>query len=399
MKVLIVEDSKLVNNYLASELTKYGHQCSQVFTLNEALTFVSSEDYDVIILDLNLPDGEGDILVEEMHRHTAIPIVVLTGSNDRQRREDLFRLGIVDYWHKENLGGGLVQSLNGLMERLLHNAEATILVIEDSMMVRRHMQALLAPRRYRILLAATGGEGLELLRSQKVSLVITDMELPDIHGLEILAKIKALPRLALLPVIVLSGSSDADIVSRSYKLGAADFIRKPYVAEEILLKVDFWVDYYRQNREIAQTYHIANEYKAAIDRSTIVSKTDPDGIITYANQKFCDISGYTQEELIGHPHNIVRHPQMPKEVFEEMWSTIKAGKPWRGIIKNRAKDGHTYIVDTTINPIVDNEGKIIEFIGIRTDITEIEMLRQKLASELEFTREGYKESVARTKEI
>ncbi len=115
-----------------------------------------------------------------------------------------------------------------------------------------------------------------------------------------------------------------------------------------------------------------NSYKKAIDTSSLVSKTDKHGVITYANGTFCDISGYTKEELIGKPHNILRHKDMPKSAFKEMWQTLKSGKSWRGIVKNRKKDGGYYIVDAMIMPIFDTKGKIFEYIAIRHDITELE---------------------------
>ncbi|WP_418180853.1 EAL domain-containing protein [Aliarcobacter lanthieri] len=116
---------------------------------------------------------------------------------------------------------------------------------------------------------------------------------------------------------------------------------------------------------------LLNQYKRALDESSIVSKTDIKGIITYTNNNFCEISGYTKEELIGKHHNIIRHPDMSEEVFEELWKVILKKEVFKGIIKNKRKDGRAYYVDTTIIPILDNEDNIIEFMAIRFDITKI----------------------------
>jgi len=97
----------------------------------------------------------------------------------------------------------------------------------------------------------------------------------------------------------------------------------------------------------------------------IVSETDTKGIITYANRKFCEISGYTQEELIGQPHNIIRHPDMPKEAFEKMWSTIQSGQIWHGLVKNLRKDGQYYWVETEILPAKDENGEITGYVAAR----------------------------------
>lgn len=119
------------------------------------------------------------------------------------------------------------------------------------------------------------------------------------------------------------------------------------------------------------TLLVLEEYKKAIDESSIVSKTDPYGIITYVNSKFCETSGYTEDELIGKNHNIIRNPINSKSFFEDMWKTLKNKKTFKGIISNKRKDGTIYYVDSTIVPILDYQGNIIEYIGIRHDITSL----------------------------
>lgn len=130
--------------------------------------------------------------------------------------------------------------------------------------------------------------------------------------------------------------------------------------------------------ELTKNISFLDGYKTAIDNSSIVSKTDLKGIITYANQMFCDISGYTQEELIGSPHNIIRHPDVPKEAFRDMWDTIRSKKVWKGVVKNRKKNGGYYIVNATVLPILDNRGEIREFVAVRHDITELEDNKEEI---------------------
>ena len=96
----------------------------------------------------------------------------------------------------------------------------------------------------------------------------------------------------------------------------------------------------------------------------IVSSTDLKGIIRYANRKFCEISGYTKQELEGKNHNIVRHPDMPKIAFQELWETIEAGKEWTGIVKNLRKDGRYYWVYSHIAPI-EEDGVIVGYTAAR----------------------------------
>jgi len=101
----------------------------------------------------------------------------------------------------------------------------------------------------------------------------------------------------------------------------------------------------------------------------IISKTDLKGIITYVNTPFCKLSGYTKEELIGKPHSIIRHPDMPKSVFKQMWTTIEKGEKFRGFVKNLRKDGRYYWVEAFIEPIYDENGVKTGYISLRKQVS------------------------------
>jgi methyl-accepting chemotaxis protein len=110
--------------------------------------------------------------------------------------------------------------------------------------------------------------------------------------------------------------------------------------------------------------------------TSIVSEADKKGDILSVNEKFLQVSKYPRAELIGHGHNTTRHPDMPKEVFKQMWQTIGRGEIFRGVVKNRAKDGTPYYVDAVIAPILGENGKPMKYLGVRYDITEAEIERQ-----------------------
>jgi methyl-accepting chemotaxis protein len=123
------------------------------------------------------------------------------------------------------------------------------------------------------------------------------------------------------------------------------------------------------------------ELKARTDimnLTSIVSESDLRGDILSINERFCKVSKYSPEELIGKPHNTTRHPDMPKEVFRELWATIGRGNMFRGIIKNRAKDGTPYYVDAVVAPIIGDNGKPVRYLGVRYDITEAEVERHNM---------------------
>lgn len=144
--------------------------------------------------------------------------------------------------------------------------------------------------------------------------------------------------------------------------------------------------YLHQGRSSKKKGHVAlnnkqlYELQYAIDQASIVAITDPRGRITYVNSKFCSLSKYAEQELIGQDHRIINSGHHPKEMFQELWATISKGEVWKGEIKNKAKDGSYYWVDTTIIPFMDKNGRPEHYYSIRTDITE-RVLAQELVEE------------------
>lgn len=134
-----------------------------------------------------------------------------------------------------------------------------------------------------------------------------------------------------------------------------------------------------------------DQFQKVITESTLYSTTDTKGIITDVNERFINLSGYTRDELIGKPHNIVRHEDVLSSVYEDMWKTIKQKQSWSGIIKNRAKDGSSYFVRSYVFPILDIDGNIVEYVSVRDDITDEVERRQHLEGTVNELSEKTKE--------
>jgi methyl-accepting chemotaxis protein len=135
---------------------------------------------------------------------------------------------------------------------------------------------------------------------------------------------------------------------------------------------------------------------AIINATAIVSKTDLRGYITYVNDMFCDVAQYTREELMGQNHNIVRHPDMPAEAFEDVWRTISSGNIWTGQVKNKKKDGSYYWVQATISPVIGENGKPVEYMAVRyliTDMKDQEAQTNQMMEEMKAAEEEIRQNI------
>ncbi len=252
-----------------------------------------------------------------------------------------------------------------------------VLYIEDDQRVRETTLLLLKEFFNKILTASNGDEGLKIYHKEKIDLIITDINMPVMSGLEMVSKIREKDK--DIPIIVLTAHSETDYLIQSIKLGVDGYILKPIDLNQFLEVIKKVLEKITLKKELEKNIYLLKQYQKAVDELFIVSKTNSKGIITYVNKKFCDISKYSEEELIGKPHNIVRHPDVPKQFFDDLWKTIKKEKrKWKGIVKNKAKDGSTYYVDTIITPILDKEGNVVEFLSIRKDVSNIINPRKKL---------------------
>ena len=390
-KILLVEDSKTYNNTIFNLLRRPDYQIFQTYTLKEAKEVLDeNNNIDYIILDLILPDGEGDELIMEITSSYSNPpkIIILSGSNDIQRRNYLFENGVIDYFSKTTPIRTLISGIHKVINSLNENKNKNILVIDDSTFVLKSIENILKSKNYNIFLAKDPYLGIDILEKEKyIDLIFLDLEMPRMNGIQFLQKIKKIDRYKDIPVLVLSGNNDRESYSTVLKYGAIDFLKKPFLVEEILLKADLHISHSSYLRKISTQAKELAEYKRVLSESDIVSKTNSKGIITEVNDKFCEVSGFSQEYLIGKTHQVVRHPDTPKSLFEEMWGNIKNKSTFKGIIKNRRRDGTSYYVDATISPIIDIEGNIQEIIGIRHDITDIMNPKKQLIADISYIKE------------
>ena len=247
INILVAENAKMLSNIISNELEKNNCNCKQVYSLKDIKKAVSIEKYDYIILSLYLVDAEEKKLIKSVRKITTSKIIVLTSKNNDELREYLFKYGIIDYLNKENIEQ-IIKNIKKLIKQIEENSKRNILIIEDSNVIRKQEAELLSRRNYNIFESETGKNGIKIFNEQNIDLVILDLELNDMNGLDVLEQLKI--KNIYTPVLMVSGTGNANSVSKCLKNGASDFIRKPIIFEEFVLKTDMIIDYYSKSKEL-----------------------------------------------------------------------------------------------------------------------------------------------------
>jgi PAS domain S-box-containing protein len=262
-----------------------------------------------------------------------------------------------------------------LKELLTHLKKLNILYVEDDTSTREELEYFFSTKVNKLFVAKNGEEGFNLYKNEKPDIVVTDIQMPVLNGIDMIEKIRNIDN--YVPIVVITAFSDTDYLFKAIKLNVNHYLTKPLnliSLVDILAKLSKNISLEKDNKEILNTL---KQYKDIVDERSIISKSNLEGIITYVNEPFEKISGYTKDELIGKPHNIVAHPDTKISIVKELWKRIKIEKRlWQGRIKNLAKDGSEYYVDIIMKPILDLDGNIIEFISLSNDITDLEKSKE-----------------------
>ncbi len=249
----------------------------------------------------------------------------------------------------------------------------TLLLLDENPL--QNLEENLSGYFYNIIRVDSRTAALESFRKNHIDLVLLNIEENgDIHlKFHIIEEIKKLKPFMI--TLIHSCKKSCEILEKAIESGIDAVLETPidetkfFKTLEKIERKYLFNEEYEANR---QNINLLKQYKDIADKSTIISKTDTRGKITYANDNFCKVSGYSKSELIGKNHNKIRHPDNPSEIYKDMWESIKnRKKEWNGILKNISKCGMAYYVKTTITPILDEEGNILEYIALRNNISSI----------------------------
>jgi len=263
-----------------------------------------------------------------------------------------------------------------LKSTMKYTKDLSILYVEDDKDAIEHLSSVLETLFLTVDMAFDGNHGLESYNNyystynKYYDLVLTDIEMPRKNGIELSEII-----LNINPnqnIIVISAYNEKEKLQQLLTMGITNFLHKPVESR------NFFDTFKKCSKIICEQIKIKEELNSSqevnhnlevlldiVNQVAIISKTDLEGNITFVNNLFCKISGYSEQELLGKNHNILKHQDTPDITFQHIWEDIKTGKIWKGHLKNKSKQDETFYVNANIFPILDSNTKIIEYISIQ----------------------------------
>lgn len=278
------------------------------------------------------------------------------------------------------------------------NSDISILYVEDDSMARGFLSKAIAVKypAMKVYTAENGETGLKLFKKHKPDIILTDISMPVMDGIRMAREIKALKSDA--NIIVITAHSETHYLLDTIKIGLLRYVLKPIDVELLFEAIDDCLVRINLERQVEkQNEHIRKLSSAVEQGPSSIVISDARGTIEYVNTKFTELTGYSQEEVMGQNPRILKTGNTPAELYRQLWSTITSGSEWHGEFLNRKKNGDFYWETASIAPLFNEKGRITHFVAVKEDITErkrmeenVEMLNRRLtgrAAELEDSNE------------
>lgn len=376
--LFLVDDDAEFAQQFVGRLAQHDYQV-QVFVdfeaLADALKIVTPI---ALVMDMVLPSGElgGVEIVQKLHEQAGkvMPVIFLSVRGDFEARLAATRAGVTHYLTKPLDVPRLLQ----ILEDYFGSDQANpyrVLVADDDAPLADMYRMYLEEAGLSVAVIHDPLAVMDKLRQFEPDLVLMDINMPHCNGLELAAVIRQFEDFDQVPIVFLTAEGNTNNKLAAMNLGGDEFLTKPVLPWHLVSAIMARIKRARSLRHgalgVQRALHELEEFKRALDEHDIVSMADASGNITYVNDKFCEISGYSRAELLGQNHRIVKSDAHSPAFYEQMWSVIESGQVWHGELKNRKKYGGHYWVESTIVPFLDDFGVPQRYISLRTDITRI----------------------------
>ncbi|MDH5600571.1 MAG: response regulator, partial [Gammaproteobacteria bacterium] len=385
--IYLVEDDEEQAAHLCELLQGEGYQVKVFTTPGEFRDAYekSKTRPGAILMDLVFPEGD-DAGVELMAdlglgRHHGIPVIVISVRNDLQGRLAAFRAGACRYLQKPYQRNQLFSTLEGVTGRQPTKPFRIMLVDDDPELLEAEAE-MLRDVGMEVCAISDPLKTLDVLEQYEPELLVLDVYMPGATGPELAAVLRERDAHLQIPILFLSSETDMTQQLMALNLGGDDFLVKPIKPEHFVLAVTARASRARQNKVIQQrlelTLYEREREHLAINHHAGVSVRDKNWVITQVNDRFCEMSGYHREELIGQKHNILRSGIHLLEFYNEINQTITQGQIWHGELCNKDKNGRLYWVNVSIVPFLDGSGMPYQYVTVQTDITDSKLRQQQL---------------------
>ena len=383
--IYLVDDDELFSADLIAKLQQFDFRIKYFTNVNDFASACEIEMPAAILMDMVFSEsnvaGANIITKLKSKIESCPPVVYISIRDDMEVRLAAARSGACRYFCKPLNINKLAQTLKGLTARTV-TKPYQILIIDDDESLLQYYSMVLRDAGMEVKTISDPLQGLDAISEFKPEIVVMDVYMPECSGLELAQVIRQDDTWAQTPIMFLSTESDLNRQLEALNLGGDDFLVKPIEAGHFVAAVSArakrarWVS--RLNKDLKNSIREGEYQHITMDQHDIVSHTDVSGRITKVNEKFCEVSGYSREELIGQNHRILKSGFHTESFYKELWDTISKGDVWHGMICNLTKNGEEYWVESTIVPFLDDKGKPYKYVSARTDISELKVSKERL---------------------
>ena len=393
--IYLVDDDELLAADLITKLERLDYKVKYFSSVFDFESACKIEMPVAIIMDMIFSNSDvaGADVIQKLKKEvdSCPPVVFISVRNDMGARLAAARAGATRYFCKPLDVKKLSSTLDGL------TAQTTLkpyraLIIDDDETLLQYYATVLRDANIEVRLLSDPVHALEELDEFNPDIIISDVYMPNCSGPELAQVIRQDDTWAQTPIMFLSTESNLDRQLAAMNLGGDDFLVKPVEAGHLVSAVIArakrarWTK--RLNLDLSAALRESAHQTITSDQHDIVSSANVAGIITSVNDKFCEISGYSSEELIGKNHRILKSNHHPDSFYKEMWNTISSGQVWHGRICNINKAGEEYWVESTIVPFLDDKGKPYKYVSARTDVTKVIQSEARLERSQRFANIG-----------